>query len=89
MQAGCSADAEDSPKVKADRMTGVSTGTMTPRLSGLCLGGMATRAGTGAERLLVEMHLQLGADPATTAGEMVKTGFEGMFWSPVASYVRV
>lgn len=41
VQAGCSADAEDTLKVKADRMTGVSVGMMPPRLSSSCLGSTA------------------------------------------------
>lgn len=49
-------DAEDSLKVRADRMTGVSVGMMPPRPSGSLLGSAAA-ARTGAGRLLVEMQL--------------------------------
>lgn len=41
--------------------------------------GCRAAAATGAGWLLVEMHLQLGADPAAPAGEMVKAGFGGHF----------
>lgn len=67
-------DAEDSLKVRADRMTGVSVGMMPPRPSGSLLGSTAA-ARTGAGRLLVEMQLQLGAGPAAEAGEMLIMAF--------------
>lgn len=63
-------DAGDSPEVGADRMTGVSAGTLL-RLSS------TAAPGTAAGWLLVEMHLQLRADPAAEAGDAVKARFWG------------